>query len=121
MQERVQAAAGLPTALSTAWSNAALLAKGEALYNLGVLNGPDLQIIQRTLSDPATIRGFFTGQETTEAQIKAIETLIDQRLATARVQFGGQPPTQTGQAAPGTPTMRFNPATGLAEPITGGR
>lgn len=101
LAERVSAAAGMPTALSTAWSNAALLAKGEALYNLGVLNGPDLTIIQRTLSDPATLRGFFTGEETAEAQIRAIEQLLDQRLAAARTQFGGrQQASPTEQPSP---------------------
>lgn len=90
--ERAMAAAGMPTPLSTAWSNAALLAKGEVLYNLGVLNGADLTIIQRTLSDPATLRGLMTGQQTTDAQIRQIETLIEQRLETARVQYGGQAP-----------------------------
>ena len=105
--ERGQAAAGMPTPLSTAWSNAALLAKGQALYDLGVLNGPDLDIIRRTLTDPATFRGFVTGQETVEAQIRAIETLLDQKLSSARVQYGGQQsapaqarPAQTREVPP---------------------
>lgn len=120
LAERASTAAGMPTELSTTWSNAALLAKGEALYNLGVLNGPDLTIIQRTLSDPATLRGLFTGAETAEAQIRAIETLLDQRLRTARAQFGGQT-EPAAPAAPAAPTMRWNPATNRVEPITGGR
>lgn len=88
-------ALGVPTNLATAWTNAALMAKGEALYNLGVLNGPDLTIIQRALSDPSTMRGFFTGDDVAEAQIRSIENLIRQRVATARQQFGGQPAAQS--------------------------
>lgn len=86
--ERGFTALGVPTELATSWANAALLAKGEALYNLGVLNGPDLTIIQRVLADPSTIRGFFTGSETAEAQIRQIETLLQQRVAAARQQYG---------------------------------
>ncbi len=111
LAERAQSAAGMPTALTTAWSNTALLAKGEALYNLGVLNGPDLTIIQRTLSDPATVRGFLTGQDTAEAQIRAIETLLEQRLRTARVQYGGQAPA-SAPAAPGATSRPAPPQPG---------
>jgi hypothetical protein len=119
--ERLQAAAGMPTRLSTTWSNAALLAKGEALYNLGVLNGPDLDIIRRTLTDPATVRGLFTGQETVEAQIKEIETLLDQRLRSARAQYGGQAQqsSEAGGQTSGGATLRWNPDKNRVEDANG--
>jgi hypothetical protein len=98
--ERGFTAAGIPTPLATAWTNAALLAKGEALFNLGVLNGPDLQIIQRAISDPSTMRGFFTGEATANAQITQIENLIRSRLESARRQYGAPlPPAPQGQTA----------------------
>lgn len=105
--ERFQSAAGLPTALNSSYNNAALLAKGEALYNLGVLNGPDLDIIRRTLADPGTVRGAVTSQETVNAQIDQIKGLLQQRLATARRQYGGD--------SPAPQRLRFNPATGKIE------
>lgn len=88
--ERVASALGQPTALNSSYNNAALLAKGEALYNLGVLNGPDLDIIRRTLADPGTIRGAVAGQGTVDAQIDQIKGLLNQRLTTARRQYGGE-------------------------------
>ena len=120
MLERGIAATGIPTTLSTAWTNAALLAKGEALYNLGVLSGPDLSIIQRALSDPATLRGFFTGDVTANGQIDAIETLIRQRVANARRQYGGPQaqspgPGGVGTAEPPPAASRSAPAPGTVQ------
>lgn len=100
--DRGIAATGIPTTLSTAWTNAALLAKGEALYNLGVLSGPDLSIIQRALSDPSTLRGFFTGDATANGQIDAIETLIRQRIANAHQQYGAPRAQSPGPGGVGT-------------------
>lgn len=90
--ERAASAAGLPTELNSTYNNAALLAKGQALYDLGVLNGPDLDIIRRTLADPGTIRGAAASQSTVEAQARRIKNLIDQRLTAAREQYGGAKP-----------------------------
>jgi hypothetical protein len=98
--ERLRSSAGLPTALNSAYNNAALLAKGEALYNLGVLNGPDLSIIRRTIADPGTISGgIFTDQATVNAQVDQVKKLLNDRLATARQQYGGAG-SGGGQAAP---------------------
>jgi hypothetical protein len=102
-------AAGIPTPLATAWTNAALLAKGEALFNLGVLNGPDLQIIQRALSDPSTVRGFFTSDAVAERQIAQIENLIRQRLDSARRQFNAPLPAQPSPGQPRPAGIQADP------------
>jgi hypothetical protein len=87
--ERAASAVGLPTELNSSYGNLALLAKGEALYNLGVLNGPDLEIIRRVAADPGTMAGGFATQATVDAQLNQIKGLLEQRLSTARQQFGG--------------------------------
>jgi hypothetical protein len=88
--------------LNTQWSKAALLAKGESLFNLGVLNGPDLEIIRRTLTDPSTLRGGLTGPAAYKAQAEEIKKLIVQRL-NAFEQKAGLPPSQFGAQQPPAP------------------
>lgn len=110
--ERAVSAIGIPTELNTTFNAAALMAKGEALFNLGVLNGPDLDIIRRTLADPATIGGAVASQDTVKKQVGVIKDLIQSRLDAARKNFGGQAPAEPEKPAP---TLRFNPETGRIE------
>ena len=97
--DRAASMVGIPTELNTTFNAAALMAKGEALFNLGVLNGPDLDIIRRTLADPATIGGAMASQDTVKKQVGVIKDLIQSRLDAARQNFGGQ-------AAPDAPAAR---------------
>ena len=48
--------------LNSTYNSAALLTKAESLFNLGVLNGPDLDLIRRTLPDPSTLPGMLTSE-----------------------------------------------------------
>lgn len=124
---RIASAVGLPTELNSTYGNAALLAKGEALYNLGVLNGPDLGIIRRVLADPGTAAGGVASQETVEKQIGQVRALLEQRLATARTQYGGQPaaaprslmdgatPPPPGSSATAPAASRGGPQVGVVE------
>lgn len=112
--ERATSAVGVPTPLNTAFNSAALMAKGEALFNLGVLNGPDLDIIRRTLADPGTIRGAAASQETVTEQVGIIKRLIQTRLDAARQNFGGASPTANGQPTP-APQASAGPAPGAVE------
>ena len=106
--ERLMSVAGQPTELNTTYNVAALLAKGEVLFNLGVLNGPDLEIIRRTLPDPATMGGAMASQETVKKQVQVIKDLIESRMKTAREQMGGVKSESQG-------SLKFNPATGRIE------
>lgn len=74
--------------LNTTYNNAALLAKGEELFNLGVLNGPDLDIIRRTLTDPSTLQGLRSSPEKYQAQIDEIKRLVTDRLHSMEKQAG---------------------------------
>lgn len=67
--------------LNTKYNSAALLAKGEALFNLGVLNGPDLDIIRRTITDPSTLRGAVTQSDDWAGQIESVQRLVEDRVA----------------------------------------
>ena len=89
--ERIRSIAGAATPSNTAYSNAAMLAKGETLFNLGVLSGPDLDIIRRTLADPSTIRGNMATPEDVSASVSKVIDLIQTRLAAHEQQLGQQP------------------------------
>lgn len=84
--------------LNSAWTNAALLAKGEELYNLGVLSGPDLDIIQKALPDPSTKGGALKDKETYYTAIKQVEDLVNQRLKDTQSAFGDDPTAQSPKA-----------------------
>lgn len=75
-------AAGRSTPLNTAYNKAALMAKGEQLFNLGVLNGPDLDIIRRTLPDPSTLTGATASQKDVNAAVQQVIDLIQDRVNT---------------------------------------
>jgi len=90
--------------LNSAWANAALQTKAEALYNLGVLNGPDLPLIQRVLTDPSTVGGAFSSVGAYEAGIDQVLNLIDARVAAFESQYGPKNPQAPAPdpAAPAT-------------------
>lgn len=78
--ERLISLMGGNTGLNTAYNVAALLSKSEELFNLGVLNGPDLDIIRRTLPDPSTFRGQMDLGKSATAAVAKVERLILTRL-----------------------------------------
>ena len=84
----IKSVAGATTPVNTAYNTAALLAKGEQLFNLGVLNGPDLDIIRRTLPDPSTPRGAMTSTGDMSAAVGKVVDLLQTRLASREKQLG---------------------------------
>ena len=45
-------------------------------YNLGVLNGPDLTIIEQLVMDPTTVTGVFTGKKAIDKQASELSRII---------------------------------------------
>ena len=45
-------------------------------YNLGVLNGPDLTIIEQLVVDPTTVTGVFTGKKAIDKQASELSRII---------------------------------------------
>lgn len=78
--EKVKSIAGLGTELNSSYNSAALLAKGDVLFKLGVLNGPDLDIIRRTITDPSTFSSALVSDKDVAAQTDLIINLINTRL-----------------------------------------
>ena len=82
--------------LNSTYNSAALLTKAESLFNLGVLNGPDLELIRRTLPDPSTLPGMLTTEGASGVAVDEIISLIDNRLASFEAQYGGGTTTSGG-------------------------
>jgi hypothetical protein len=108
--DRAETLAGKPTALRTAWTNAALLAKGDGLFQLGVISGPDKQLLQGVLADPTTFWGAFTSTAEATKQIGMVKDLLSQRRAAAKNAYGGGMAIGGGGGggAGGKTVLRFN-------------
>jgi hypothetical protein len=113
--ERAETLAGKPTTLKTAWVDAALLAKGEGLFQLGVISGPDKGLLQGALADPSTVWGYFTGKKTAGEQIDMVKDLLGQRRSAAKQAYGAGLAIGGPQSSTTTPPP---PAGGA--PATGG-
>lgn len=75
--EKSRAMLGGTTPLNSAYNNFALLLKGESGYNLGVLNGPDLEIIRRAIPDPSTLRGNVATMDTDmDSAVDQVNTML---------------------------------------------
>lgn len=61
-------------AMGTKYNNMMLQAK-EA-YNLGVLNGPDLEILTSVITDPRSMRGAITSNKALDAQASELDRIM---------------------------------------------
>lgn len=95
---------GRSTDLGSAWTNAGLMAKGEALYNLGVLSGPDMTVIRGALADPSTFWGATASNATIDKQVARIKRLLETRLDQARQSYLGTTFGAPGTQQPAQPT-----------------
>jgi len=115
LTEKAATIAGASTDLRSAWTNAGLMAKGEALFNLGVLSGPDMSVIRGALADPSTFWGGMASSSTIDKQVGRIKQLLETRIDQARRSYGGgmsaggpagdskTPPASTPPALPSVP------------------
>jgi hypothetical protein len=80
------------------------------LYELGALAGPDMALLERQMTNPASFKGWLTSYGGLDAQIQVIETMLNRsedNLATAynrpikRSVY--TPPPPASPASPGTP------------------
>jgi hypothetical protein len=67
-----------------------LLGKSPELYELGVLAGPDLSLLQRITSDPSGASSLFTRDSTRQQQLDSQMSSIDQKLGATAKSLGYQ-------------------------------
>ncbi len=95
-----------------------LLLQMKEMYNLGVLNGPDLMLMEQILHDPTSIKdralaGGFGGVQTDRvlAQVGQVRQELEKiktNLAAGNVALGVPAPTGGRGAGPGTPKPTSN-------------
>jgi hypothetical protein len=100
--ERARTLSGAPTPLAAAYYNFALLAKGDVLYKLGVLNGPDLTIIQKSLADPSTWKSMMATDNDVIAGVDKAMNIVRTGITSTERQLGITPP----QGAQGKQTAK---------------
>jgi len=57
-------------------TNLWLVAKGPALYELGVIAGPDMELIKRAIGDPTGLEALISGGTQTLARLEAMEKTV---------------------------------------------
>lgn len=90
-------------AMGTKYNNMMLQAK-EA-YRLGVLNGPDYQILTSVVTDPLTMKGAITSNEALSSQASELDRVM-QRTRDAVSAQGKKPPAAPAKAAPAVGTVQ---------------
>lgn len=87
--------AGAPTKLSSAYQDTLLELK--ELFNLGVLNGPDLELMQKTLADPNSLKGAAThAMGGLQPQIDLIKEKLKGARAQLNQNYGMSPKAAVG-------------------------
>lgn len=96
--------------LKAAYTN--LLMEGKELFNLGVLNGPDLEIMQQYMQDPTTLRakGYEAvgGLEGFARQLDQVQEKLDAARIRAEGLYG---PGKSDKVPAGSTRFRYDPTT----------
>lgn len=95
--------------MGTLYNNMMLQAK-EA-YNLGVLNGPDYEILQSVVKDPTSAGSLLVSNDTLKTQATTLRNMLQGNVESIR-----NPGRQAqGQGSQQPSVRRYNPATGRIE------
>lgn len=116
----------------TAATNLIMLAKSPEFYNLGVITGPDLAILESVVQNPAKFATYFL-QNKIQPSLRQIAVMIGQKYRGEAAAFATQggdptglqplwrPPRSTGQSAP-SQSIRTSDGTNVTvTPIAGRR
>ena len=97
-------------AMGTKYNNMMLQAK-EA-FNLGVLNGPDYQILQSVIADPTQFKNALISSEAMAGQAEELKRLMERTRAAVKNQGRGEMPQSPTTAASASPSMPAVPKAG---------
>ena len=97
-------------AMGTKYNNMMLQAK-EA-FNLGVLNGPDYQILQSVIADPTQFKNALISSDAMAGQAEELKRLMERTRAAVKNQGRGEMPLSPTPAASASPSMPAVPKAG---------
>lgn len=110
-QERREAQAGITNNLTTAYNLLLGMAKGEALLNLGVLAGPDMELMRKIVPDPSTFRAMLVRGGSVDSAVDQVVKIANRRIGLMEKEldrWGQRPPSPEG----GQPGAAAVPADG---------
>jgi hypothetical protein len=80
-----------------------MLMQAKEAYNLGVLNGPDLAILEQIIYNPSSIKGAYIGKEGIDAQAQELDRIMANIKTTVQAK-GKEVPLQQPGAKQGSAT-----------------
>lgn len=92
--------------MGTKYNNMMLQAK-EA-YNLGVLNGPDYQILTSVITDPSTLKGAVTSNKAMDSQAAELDRMMKKTRAAVTGKQPAKAITRTGKDASGRRVVQYD-------------
>jgi len=81
-----------------------LLGKSPELYELGVLTGPDMSLLQKITSDPTSLNSLFTKDTSRQKQIDTQLTGLQNKIRTTASSLGYRQAGAVAQSAPSAPS-----------------
>jgi len=79
--EGVKSILDFSTPEGQAWTNAGIMAKGQELFDLGVLAGEDLALIQKAFPDPSTVLGQLTPDKEVRDAVNRVINIIQDKIS----------------------------------------
>lgn len=75
-------------------------------YNLGVLNGPDLAILEQIIYNPTSMKGVVVGKEAIDAQASELDRIMGNIKSTVQARGGAVPQTTSVISKTAPPGVR---------------
>jgi hypothetical protein len=70
-----------------------MLMQAKEAYNLGVLNGPDLAILEQIIYNPTSMKGVVVGKKAIDAQASELDRIMGNIKSTVQARGGAVPQT----------------------------
>jgi len=83
-----------------------MLMQAKEAYNLGVLNGPDLAILEQIIYNPTSMKGVVVGKEAIDAQASELDRIMGNIKSTVQARGGAVPQTTSVISKTAPPGVR---------------
>jgi hypothetical protein len=93
-----------------------MMLQAKEAYNLGVLNGPDKQILEEIIYNPSTMRGAVVGKEGIDAQASELDRIMANIKTTVQTKGAPLVPQPKANEVP-TPSGQSKAPAGVAQDL----